>query len=117
MTTTPGIYPITIYKGATYSKIFTWKNPAGTAVDLTTFTARMQAREKVTSTTTFIDISTTSGITLGGTNGTITVTLTAAETAAITATSGVYDLELIDAASVITRLLNGTVTISEEVTR
>jgi hypothetical protein len=58
------------------------------------------------------------GITLGDAAGTITLSATATVTAALTAPfSGVYDLELVSGGGVVTRLLEGSATISPEVTR
>jgi hypothetical protein len=53
---------------------------------------------------------------INSTTGVITVSLTATETSAITITSGFWDLELTEGTTV-TRLLEGTVEISQEVTK
>jgi len=113
---TTDVYDMTIDQGATYTLTVTWKI-ATVAVDITGYTARLQARHSTASTSTFISLTDSAGLTLGGVNGTILVTLTATETAAITEKFGVYDLELESAGGVVTRLLRGAVTISQEVTR
>jgi len=56
-------------------------------------------------------------ITLGGALGTISLDLTAEETAAIIWDRGVYDLELESGDGTVTRLLQGSFTISKEVTK
>jgi hypothetical protein len=56
-------------------------------------------------------------ISLGGTAGTITLNLTATETAAITQSSLAYDLELVSAGGVVTRLVEGQINLTPEVTR
>lgn len=90
-----------------------------TPVSLASFTARMKIRATVES----VDVleSLTSGveITLDDTNHTITITIPATDTAAYTFSTGVYDLELASGAAtpVVTRLLEGNVTVTEEVTR
>ncbi len=56
-------------------------------------------------------------ITLGGTAGTITLNLSAVETAAITQSSLAYDLELVSAGGVVTRLVEGQINLTPEVTR
>lgn len=90
----------------------------GKPIDLTGYTARMQVREKITSTSAVLDLTTANGgVTLGGTAGTIRVLATAAQTAALTIASGFYDLEIIDVTAAVRRLLEGAVTISKEVTR
>ena len=112
-------YNLEIQQGATLALVATWKDSAGTAVDLTGYTARMNVRETYASSTAILTLTTAnSGITLGGATGTITLAATAAATAALTAPfSGVYDLELVSSAGVVTRLLEGVATVSPEVTR
>lgn len=90
-----------------------------TPVSLASFTARLQIRATVDATTTLVSLTSSSGITLDDVNHTVTLTLTAADTAAYTWTTGVYDLELASGASpsVVTRLLEGSVTVLPEVTR
>jgi hypothetical protein len=96
----------------------TWKDSAGTAINLTGYSARMQVRETYSSTSTIVSLTNGSGITLGGAAGTIAIAISATTTAALTAPfSGVYDLELVSAGGVVTRLLQGAATVSPEVTR
>lgn len=115
--TKPGNYTITVYQGATFSRVFTWKDGAGSLINLTGYTARLQARSSVDSTSTLCSLTSAGGdITLGGAAGTITVVMSAATTAAITQ-SGVYDLELIDGSGNVTRLLEGVFRLIREVTR
>lgn len=110
-------FDLDIEQGANFSKVITWKDSAGVAQDLTGYTARMQIRKSKSATTTLADMTTANGgVTLGGVLGTITLALTAAQTAAMTS-GGVYDLELINGAGFVTRLLEGAVTFSKEVTR
>ncbi len=87
-------------------------------VDLTGFTARMQIRESLESTTTLEELTTENGgITLGGTAGTVALLISATDTAALDFSTAVYDLELISGAGIVTRLLYGDITLAEEVTR
>lgn len=110
------VYNIEINQGATYILTITWEVD-GSPVDITGYTAAMQARHNIKSTSTFISLTDVSGLTLGGAAGTIVVNLSAATTAAITEKFGVYDLELTAPDGTVTRLLQGSVTISREVTR
>jgi len=111
-------YNLEIQQGATYSITATWAGSDGNLVNLTGYTARLQIRESYAATTTLISLTNASGITLGGAAGTIAITITAAQTTALSAPGfGVYDLELVSAGGVVTRLLEGDVTISAEVTR
>lgn len=111
-------FDIEINQGATYQLTVTWKDSAGTAINLTGYTARMQVRETYSSASTIVSLTDASGITLGGAAGTIAILISATTTAALTAPfSGVYDLELVSAGGVVTRLLQGAATVTPEVTR
>lgn len=80
-------------------------------------TARMQVREKITSTTTLLELTTENGgILLDDTLKTITIFITATASAELTFKSGVYSLEIIDGTRVIP-LLVGNVSLVNEVTR
>lgn len=113
----PGNHDIIMPKGSTFTKTFTYKignNP----VNLTGYTARMQGRQSHTSSSAVLDLTTAnSKIVLGGTAGTITLSLSAAETAAVTQSSLVYDLELVSGGGEVTRLLEGSIILTPEVTR
>jgi hypothetical protein len=113
-----GSFDFTIEQGATFNLVMTWKID-GVAVNLTGYTARLQARVDYDSTETILSLTTDAGggITLGGSAGTITLDRTAVQTAVLPTGSYVYDLELISSASVVTRLLQGELIISAEVTR
>lgn len=86
-------------------------------VDLTGFTARMQIRETIESTTTLVSLTEASGITLGGTAGTIGITITATATALLDFDSAVYDLEVVSAGGIVTPVVYGNVYLNDEVTR
>ena len=110
-------YDLTIEQGATFSLVITYKE-SGVAINLTGYTARMQVRSTLESATTVVELTTAnSRIALGGAAGTITLTISATDTAALTAGRGVYDLELVSGSGIVTRLLQGVATISRNVTR
>jgi len=114
----PGRLNMNCYQGASFDYTLTWQT-GGTPVNLSGYTARMQVRDTYDGGSAIVSISSGTGITLGGTAGTILVALTATQTAAIDATpSGqyVYDLELVSG-STVTRLVEGTFIVSPEVTR
>jgi hypothetical protein len=112
------IYNINIEQGATFTRTITWKDSAGAAINLTGYTARMQIRERVESSTALVSLTSSSGITLGGAAGTVVITITATQTDALpNMKKGVYDLELVSAGGIVTRLLQGEVVVSPQVTR
>jgi hypothetical protein len=87
-------------------------------VNLTGYTARMQIRETVESTATLHSMTTEDGgITLGGAAGTITLLISATDTAAFTFESGVYDLELVAGDGTVTTVIEGNVCLVSETTR
>ena len=76
----------------------------------------MQIREAADSTAYLLSLTSGSGITLGGTAGTVAVAITSAQSSAISAGSYAYDLELLSGSQV-TRLIQGAVNVSGNVTR
>lgn len=121
----PANLDLTMYQGASWDYTLTWTTTAGTVtspVDLTGYTARMQVRETQASTATVMSLTTGTGITLGGTAGTIYLEASPATTAGIATaatpqTQYVYDLELTSGAGYVTRLVEGNFIIDPEVTR
>ena len=106
-----------IPQGATFSRVIKWKAD-GSLVNLTGYIARAQIRPTAASATTTLSLTTeNTRIALGGTAGTITLSISATDTAALTAGRYVYDLELVSAGGIVTRLLQGIVTVSANVTR
>lgn len=87
-----------------------------TPVDLTGFTARMTIRNKVGGTELLSLTTENNRITIDTVNKKITLTLSATDTAAITWTRAVYDLEMVSADGVVTALLSGDISVTKEVT-
>lgn len=80
-------------------------------------TARMQLREKLTSTTPIIELTTENGgIIIDDVLKTITIYIDAVTTATFTFKSAVYSMELIDGTKV-TPFVNGVITLENEITR
>jgi hypothetical protein len=111
-----GEYNFTIEQGATFNLLMTWKID-NVAVNLTGYTARLQARIDVDEIETILSLTTGAGITLGGAAGTISLDQTATQTALLPKGEYVYDLELQSSGGIVTRLLQGELNISAEVTR
>jgi hypothetical protein len=111
-------HDILIEQGATFRLELAWKID-GAAVDLTGYGARMQVRGDAASESAMLSLTSSGGggIVLGGAGGTISVTASAAQTAALVGRSGVYDLELESPGAEVTRLVQGHVEISPQVTR
>lgn len=114
----PAKLKLTIYQGATFRKRLRWSTSGGAPIDLTGCTARMQVRSDVESPDVLLELTTeNSGITLGGTAGTIDLLVSDEDTTAIAWESGVWDLEIVHPDGTVTRLAEGSVSVSPEVTR
>lgn len=113
-----GVYKMIIEQGANLRYVFNYTDSAGTAINLTGYTVRMQVRATKAQTTTLLDIANGAGISItDAAAGQITLDVPAATTAALPGdTLGVYDIELVNG-STVTRFLEGVAVISGEVTR
>lgn len=137
----PAKIQLQIYQGATFTKRFRWGsypypvterngvivNPATgrpvpstdyVPINLTGWTARMQARRKVDDPVVLFNRTTENGgIVLGGTAGTVDIVMDAVKTSEFDWKNGVWDLELVAPDGTVTRLAEGSISVSPEVTR
>lgn len=116
--TIAAVEDLILEQGTTWRQPFTWESSPGVPVDLTGWTARMQVRETASSPAVLLDLTTSNnGLVISALTGTITTHVTDTVTSALSFTSAVYDLELIDPSGNVTRLVRGNVMLSPEVTR
>ena len=112
---------LTIYQGSSFKRAWELADTeSGSPINLTGYTAKMQVRGKIKDTDPIVDLSTENGgitIVMGEDTTTMTVYIPASVTTGILVSKGVYDLELTDTLGDIYRLMEGSVTISKEVTR
>lgn len=109
-----GRYNIIIDQGSDFSVLFTVSED-GSAKNLTGFSARAQMRS--TKTATSIAATFTCAIT-SATEGKLTMSLPASTSAALTAGRYFYDLEIFTSGdATVTRLMQGEVDLTQEVTR
>lgn len=108
-------------KGSDFSHKLTWKSGEvgqETPIDLTGATARMQLRSKASSGTFLHEMTTENGgIILGNATGEIYLYISSTDTSSFTFTKAVYDLEIELASGQVRRLIRGTITAYDEVTR
>lgn len=111
-------HDVVLEQGATFLLNLTY-NISGIPVNLTGYTARMQVRETIESDTALVTMYTGSGITLGGSAGTVDIEIDATTTANFDFETAYYDLELVGPAPNyrVTRLIQGVMTLNKEVTR
>ena len=126
-----GKYNFVIEQGSTLDFEIAYKDSGSNKIDLTNYTGRMQLKDKIGGSTTYITLSSSlapdgTGLNFSGsdsanppTSGTIGVFISAHSSSALNFTKAVYDLEIISGSTdcaVVTRLLQGTVTLDKEVT-
>jgi len=119
-----GQYNFTLEQGSTLIKQFTYKDSNGTVVNLNGYTASMQIRPDINSETKIADFN--SSILNGGLSiiptsgsaisGTIQLNIHAESSSLYTFETAVYDIE-IKSGDIVTRLLQGRIKLSKEVTR
>jgi hypothetical protein len=109
----PGKYNATIWCGATWERTFTWRVD-GTLVNWTGYTAKLQVKQYLNDTS-VLTLTSGSGITLGGSAGTIAVVMSSALTGAVTPGDYLYDLEVTNG-SITYRVLEGKFTFDGQVT-
>lgn len=113
-----GYHHFIIEQGATFGQTLTLKDSTGTVINLEGYTGSMQLRENPDSETLVLELSTSnSRMTMGGNAGTIALAISATDTTALTASDGVFDLEISSGAGVITRLIEGTYSIRRNISR
>ena len=122
---TAGVYTVAIEQGSTFRLRLTLRLPTlvpgepGELMDLSNFIARMQIRHRTPAPEILYSLTTENGgLTLGGAAGTIDMFISDEDTSAFAFRSAVYDLE-IEAVpgGDVTRIIQGPVTVSPEVTR
>lgn len=118
MSSLAGTHAITLDQGASFSLLMVWRNKrTKEPISLVGYTARMKVKAKTTGYPLLKTLTTENGgITLGGVEGSITLTMSDEETAALKAGTHSYDLELEDASGHVTKLLRGSFVVRREVT-
>ena len=123
-----GVYNITLEQGTTFYRLIDVMEPTVLdpdvyeAFNLTGYTARMQIRRTIDSDTPMVSLTSPTvsgnGITvMDGANNAISINITDTTTSLVDS-SGLYDLEIIKTSTgQVSRLLQGTVTLSREVTK
>ena len=123
-----GKYSFIIEQGATTNLNVQWTDASGSAVDLTGYHARMQIRPGIEASDVYISLSSSlqpdgTGLNLSGSNGetpvqsgSIGIYISAYSSSLLSFTEAYYDLEMVNGREV-TRLLEGKVRLSKNVTR
>jgi len=128
-----GRYPIYIEQGTTIDFEVQYKDSQNNPVDLTGYGARMQIRPSITSETVYLSLSSDrnadgTGISMSGsspykppTSGTLGIYIASCTSSLLDFNDAVYDLEIFapigSNCPEVTRILQGPVRLSKEVTR
>lgn len=121
-------YNLSMWQGSTFGLAITVKDANNAVQNLTSYTARMQIRPGYNSSTVTESLTSANGeITITANTGNVSLELAASRTANISVdmessskppkTTYVYDLELVDGAGKVSKLLFGDVVVYGEVTR
>lgn len=111
-----GDIDIVLYQGKTINFEVIWGG--STPIDVTGFSAQMQARVSAAATELLADFSSdNSRISVGGADGKFTISMSATDSAALKACVGVYDFEITDVAGNVHLVMSGKFKISPEVTK
>jgi hypothetical protein len=114
---TAGIYVLTLDQGANFNLELLYKDANNAVINLNGYTAAMQIRKAYDASVKALDLTTENGgIVITGNLGKIAISATATQTAAIPSGEYVYDVE-ITSGGVVSRILQGNVNVSPEVTR
>jgi hypothetical protein len=105
---------LVIDQGTDFSTTITIQSNDGSAYDLTGYTANGHIRKHYTSSTAY---PLTCSFTGDRTTGKITLSMSRTTTSEMEAGRYVYDVEITSAANTVTRLIEGIVTLTPEVTR
>lgn len=107
-----------IEQGIPFAQKFRAKNEDGSNKDLTGYTARMQFRTSVGSSIVSLEATTINAkLFIDVANSALEIRLSETDTQSLVYKQYVYDVELVNASGVPIRFIQGTATISPEVTR
>lgn len=109
-------YDFEIEQGATFDYLLTLKDSAGVVIDLTGYTATMQIRKTQQDSKVIKELTESSGLTITALAGTIRILISATSTGDFNFKTGVYDIK-IDSGSLVTRIMEGNITLDKAVTR
>jgi hypothetical protein len=112
----PGRFNFSLIQGDTFNTSPAWKIN-NSYVNVTGYSAKMQVRQAVTSTSVILEMSTANGrIVAGTTDGKFTITLSAVDSAALPPGNYIYDLDITSPGGIKTTLLTGGFAVVAQVT-
>jgi hypothetical protein len=113
---TPGLVNFVCPQGSTFRRTLTYTLD-NIPIDLSGYSSRLQVREAYYSDDPIVSLVSGSGITVGGSAGTIDIFIAASDTSNFPPGNHVYDLEIVSPSNIVDRLIEGTFNVTPEVTR
>ena len=113
---TPGLVNFVCPQGSTFRRTLTYTLD-NLPINLSGYSSRLQVRQAYYSEDPIISLVSGSGITIGGSAGTIDILIAASATSAFPTGVHVYDLEIVSPSNIVDRLIEGTFNVTPEVTR
>ena len=119
-----GKYAMLIEQGATLDLELEYKDSTNTPIDVSSYTGKLQIKSDYADNapTTYLSLTdpvvdgTGIDFTTNGSSGIIGIKISATDTATLTFDTAVYDFEITNTSNIVTRLLQGTVQLSKQVT-
>ncbi len=113
-----GKYNFLIEQGAHFNYSLGVTDDSGNVSDLTSYTGKMQIKSDNTQSTSILELSTSgSYMSITGSTGVIALSVPNTVTSTLSFDTAVYDLIITSPIGVVTRLLEGSVNLSTQVTR
>jgi hypothetical protein len=113
---TPGLVNFVCPQGSTFRRTLTYTLD-NIPIDLSGYSSRLQVRQAYYSDDPIVSLVSGSGITIGGSAGTIDLFISASTTSNFPTGTHVYDLEIVSPSNIVDRLIEGTFNVTPEVTR
>jgi len=112
----PAEVDLCLPQGQTWDTSVVWEAD-GEPVNLTGYTTRMMLRTSAEAASPTVSLSTATSTMTALSNGTIGLSYSAISSTAITAATYLYDLEVVNPAGSVRRLMQGRAVVSREITR
>ena len=111
-----GKYDLVVRKNEHWAETFTWTDAAGTAINLTGYTAKMEVRAAPGTTVILTLTTANSRIVITALTGVVAISVPVAVLDTIAAGTYAYDLVLFDAALIPIAFLKGSVIVEDGIT-
>lgn len=113
-----GKYNFLIEQGSHFNYTLSVSDDTGDVIDLSGYTGKMQIKSDITASSSLLELSTTGNyMSITGAQGLISLSVPNTVTSTLDFDTAVYDLIITSGTGVVTRLVEGSVNLSTQVTR